>query len=67
MRCWMFERWRCYWQGHRDLSPTSSYGGLLAEGRVRDLRFCAACDNYVWMERPRNSVELLPAWENLNV
>ena len=34
---WLMRRWRCYRHGHRDLSQTPSYGGVLSNGRLRAL------------------------------
>ncbi len=64
MRGWQFERWRCFLHGHRKLSPTASYGGVLANGRVRELYFCEACETNAWLERPPDATELHPSWDN---
>jgi hypothetical protein len=61
---WLFERWRCFLHGHRKLSLTASYGGVLVNGRVRELHFCEACETNAWLERPLNATELLPSWED---
>lgn len=69
-RCWIVERALCFCRGHRDLSLTASYGGVLPDGHVRDLHFCRACDSPVWVKRQLTSAERNPEWEiwetNLN-
>ncbi len=67
MSCWICERWRCYWHGHRDLSRTTSYGALLADGRIRELKFCLACGSLVWTEREPPTKETPLTWKNLQI
>lgn len=65
MHCWILERWRCFWHGHRDLSRTASYAAVLPDGRVRELHFCLACDGLVWTERRPTMKETQLTWNNL--
>jgi len=65
MGCWIIERWRCYWYGHRDLSHTQSYGAVLADGSIRELHFCLACGSLVWTgHRPTREATQL-TWKDL--
>jgi hypothetical protein len=67
MACWIIERLRCLWHGHRALPLTAAYGCALANGRIRELHFCSACDNYVWIERSPTKTEPNQAWKNLQI
>jgi hypothetical protein len=67
MNCWPLERLRCLVSGHRALSGTASYGGVLADGRIRDLHFCTACDKYVWIEHTPAQTEPNRAWNDLQI
>lgn len=50
--CWLLERFRCLCQGHRALTTCATYGAELPNGRMRELRYCLACDSLVWVEQP---------------
>ena len=65
MSCWPIERWRCYWHGHRELSRASSFGGVLADGRIRELHLCLACGSLVWTEHQPSTEEAHPSWNEL--
>lgn len=49
--CWLFERFRCFCQGHRALTTCATYGAELPDGRIRELRYCLACDSLVWVKQ----------------
>jgi hypothetical protein len=67
MGCWIIERWRCYWHGHRDLSRTPSYAAVLPDGRIRELQFCLACDSLVWTERRPTTKETQLTWKDQRI
>jgi hypothetical protein len=67
MRCRFSERWRCYWHGHRDLTRMASYGGILADGRLRELHFCLACNSPVWVVRRPTNMEKQLTWKDLQI
>jgi hypothetical protein len=64
---WLRNRWRCYWHGHRDLSLSASFGGVLADGRIRELHLCRACDSLVWTEHRPSTAETNPTWTDLGI
>jgi|GEM_PF-5282757 hypothetical protein len=49
--CNLLERFLCFCQGHRALTACASYGADLPNGRVRELHYCLACNNPVWVAR----------------
>jgi hypothetical protein len=67
MGCWIIERWRCYWHGHRDLSRTQSYAAVLADGSIRELHFCLACDSLVWTQHRPTTTEAQLTWKDLQI
>ena len=65
MGCWLIERCRCYWHGHRDLAGAVCFGGVMPDGRIRELHFCLSCDSLVWTEHQPTTAEAHPTWNNL--
>ncbi len=66
MSIWVIERLRCFLQGHRALSQTQSYGGILPHGRSSALHFCLACNSVVWVNARSATREKL-TWNNLQI
>ena len=50
---WLWKRLLCMLHGHRELTNGPTYSSTLPDGRVRNLRYCLACDSPVWDEHPR--------------
>jgi hypothetical protein len=48
--CWLLERFLCVCRGHRALTSCASYSKTLPNGRIRELRYCLACDSPVWVD-----------------
>ncbi len=43
----LLERIRCFCQGHCAVSSYAIYSAKMDDGRVRELRYCFACDSLV--------------------
>jgi hypothetical protein len=63
---WVFQRWLCCLHGHRRLSTTLTYSSVLANGRIRELHFCLACESLVWKEHQPTTDELRLTWQGLH-
>jgi hypothetical protein len=59
---WIVNRLRCLVRGHRQLTPTAAASKILANGVVKELNLCHACDSYVWRVSNRT---LRPSWAEL--
>ena|ERR1700676_86997 len=61
---WLFERFHCFCWGHRALTSCATYGAGLPDGRIRELRYCLACDSPVWVEHQPDAMkpDLTWAW-----
>jgi hypothetical protein len=52
---WLLQRFLCFCRGHRKLTSCASYSAGMQNGRVRELRYCLACDSPVWVEQPADA------------
>ena len=66
MSCWIIERLRCLFRGHRDLTRTASYAVVEADGRIRELHFCLACGSLVWTENQPTGAPPI-TWKDLRI
>jgi hypothetical protein len=66
MSCWIIERLRCFFRGHRDLTRTASYAVVEADGRIRELHFCLACGSLVWTENQPTGAPPI-TWKDLRI
>ena len=48
--CWIWERFRCFLQGHRSDHLCGLRRGI-AERAQSGTRYCLACDSPVWVDR----------------
>lgn len=63
---WFWQRIHCMLHGHQALTKCATYSSTLPDGRVRELRYCLACDSPVWIDGPSGDVtpELPQEWQS---